>query len=467
MSNENLYILVSEGLDGKWIRKDAGPITRWLKSPGVIEKGQRWMSEHFAPGRWIAEQVSPEYSEQMDVLREVHEQVENWTKDLSNALDRAQDARKLGKPLDAIFWLGQINNRLKLVSNEKNKLEEIQERHLEKYFEEHEENIPDDYFETGEHKIVEAGVLDDLGRQVTTWKFQKAHKLRLREQDLALKNLLGKAKTAVGRTYSSLREMSKALGSGDVSKYLLALQDVSKEQGKFETEFRSIYDKYFASMVARIKSKKQEEATRSSKIKEEADQREKERLEKSPSLIEEPEETPESSIPVTFGPETAPSAPSVPPTLEPVPTTVPATPIGVPASPPPAPPAVEVKKPFIFQEDPNKREEEWRKLTRYKGMPEENAPETVPNTVRSVPPPPPPPPPPPRAKGKKKASELDEMIIKMNHSKFQQELEKSAAAGADSYLLAAMMLKYSEMIDQVDPQKSMELLSIAEGILNG
>jgi methyl coenzyme M reductase subunit C-like uncharacterized protein (methanogenesis marker protein 7) len=63
-------------------------------------------------------------------------------------------------------------------------------------------------------------------------------------------------------------------------------------------------------------------------------------------------------------------------------------------------------------------------------------------------------------------TQIDQMIIKMNHARFYDELKKASTKN-DPYLLAAMMLKYSEMIDEIDPQTSLELLSVAEGILNG
>ena len=78
---------------------------------------------------------------------------------------------------------------------------------------------------------------------------------------------------------------------------------------------------------------------------------------------------------------------------------------------------------------------------------------------------------PPPAKAKKparqraKKSDVDEAMLKTSHAHFYDELEKAAKV-SDPYLLAAMILKYSEQIDDVDPEKSMELLSIAEGILN-
>lgn len=436
LQENSLYIIVSEGSD-KWIKKDAGPITRWLKRPSKMQRGRRWMTEHLAPGRWIGEQVSPEFAQQMNILREVHDQVENWTKDLSNALDRAQDARKLGKPLDAVFWLGQINNRLKLVADEKDKLKSIEEEHLEKYFEEHEEEIPDDYFETGKHRIVEAGILDDLGRQLTTRKFQRAHKLRLKEQDLALKKLLGSAKTIVGRTYTLLREMSKAIGSGDVSRYIQILEIISKQQSNFESEFRAIYEKYFAGMAAKIKEHRKQEEERSAKIKEEAEQRERERLERgiSPEIS--------TSPPISEVPATAPMSGAFPnleieqpPTLDPE-TLEPATREFTPEE-PKSSLLVDLSTPSSQDLPmPSESEDEFERRT----LPSP--------TLRS------------RAK-----TEVENMILRMNHAKFHNELQKAASKN-DPYLLAAMMLKYSEMIDDVDPQKSLELLSIAEGILNG
>lgn len=462
MNENSLFILVSEGPDKDWIRKDAGPITSWWSRPSRLERSKRWVSENLSPGRWIAEKVSPEFAEQMDVLRSVHEQVENWTKDLSNALDKAQDARKLGKPLDSIFWLGQINNRLKLVADEKTKLQDVQDKHLEEYFQTHEENIPDDYFETGKHKIVEAGMLDDLGRQLTTWKFQRAHRNRLKEQDVALKKLLGLAKAAVGRTYALLKDMSVALGTGDIAHYLQSLEKVGKQQASFEAEFRSIYDRYFAAMVERIRAKKKEEAERAKKIKEDAEQRERDRLQQM-----QPQSSGDPSIPVTFDDGT-PSVPTVPsldlPAAQPPQTSKSPEPSKPPQSsvvidvsspssqdlpmskmpvskPPETQPSTERK---LFEESPAGREAEWERRMKKKKVDE------PPPTTRS-----------------KASTEMEQMILKMNHAKFQQELEKAAAAGKDPYFLAAMMLKYSEAIDEVDPQKSLELLSIAEGILNG
>lgn len=454
MSNENsLYILVCEGPGKNWIRKDAGPITRWWKKPGVKEKTKRWLKET-SPTRWVAEQASPDYATHMDTLREVDDQIKIWTDDLSSALDRAEDAKKIGKPLDAIFWLGQINTRLKLISGKKKELEDLEGDYLEKYFGEYEQPLPEDYFSEGEEKLVQAGVLDYLGRRITTHKFEQAHKRRLQEASRALVRLLNLAKIAVGRTQSMLKDMSSARGSGDISRYIQLLEKIGEQQSKFETEFRAIYDRQFAPMVAKIKQRQMEEKERASKITEEANRREKERMQQAGLIPTEP--SPFSTAPTHRMPmaELPPSAPipliqrttpeqlvseEAPISLEPA--TIPESE----AMPVSSESLIEDVSVPSSQELPSAKslEAEWERRMQTKKK------EAPPETVRS------------QAK-----TDMEKMIIKMNHAKFHKELEKASSKN-DPYLLAAMMLKYSEMIDEDDPQKSLELLSIAEGILNG
>jgi len=55
-------------------------------------------------------------------------------------------------------------------------------------------------------------------------------------------------------------------------------------------------------------------------------------------------------------------------------------------------------------------------------------------------------------------------LIKVQHTKFVEELKK-AASNDDPYILAAMVCKYSEHIEDIDPESSLKLIAIAEGIL--
>lgn len=433
---DSLYIIVSEGSD-KWIRKDAGPITRWWKRPSSIERGRRYLSE-ISPSRWVAEQAFPGYKEQMIVLRQVDDQIKEWTKDLSDALDRAQDAKKYGKPLDVLFWLGQINNRLKLVSNKKKDLAAVQEEPFEEYFGETEYGIPDDYFQTGENKIIEAGVVQDVKRWVGTRKLRELHRKRFLEQERALVKLLNLAKSTVNRTYSLLNEMSKARGSGDIDNYIKLLEKVSEQQGRFENEFQSIYERNFADMVSRIKERKKQEEERAIKIREEAEQREKERLERAGLTATE------------IAPQPAPVTETIPSTVQ--------------MEPSKEVPSLDIPAPTIKEREPESGIIFDVSAPSSQDLPISSVPDTTVDedeefgpvtladpTVRS-----------PRYA----TTQIDQMIIKMNHARFYDELKKASTKN-DPYLLAAMMLKYSEMIDEIDPQTSLELLSVAEGILNG
>lgn len=433
---DSLYIIVSEGSD-KWIRKDAGPITRWWKRPSSIERGRRYLSE-ISPSRWVAEQAFPGYKEQMIVLRQVDDQIKEWTKDLSDALDRAQDAKKYGKPLDVLFWLGQINNRLKLVSNKKKDLAAVQEEPFEEYFGETEYGIPDDYFQIGENKIIEAGVVQDVKRWVGTRKLRELHRKRFLEQERALVKLLNLAKSTVNRTYSLLNEMSKARGSGDIDNYIKLLEKVSEQQGRFENEFQSIYERNFADMVSRIKERKKQEEERAIKIREEAEQREKERLERAGLTATE------------IAPQPAPVIETIPSTVQ--------------MEPSKEVPSLDIPAPTIKEREPESGIIFDVSAPSSQDLPISSVPDTTVDedeefgpvtladpTVRS-----------PRYA----TTQIDQMIIKMNHARFYDELKKASTKN-DPYLLAAMMLKYSEMIDEIDPQTSLELLSVAEGILNG
>jgi hypothetical protein len=440
MPNENsIYIIVSD--EDQWIKKDAGSLDRFRndKNREIRDMG-RSIREHLSPIRWTTEKIFSGYQEKMDILREIDDQIKNWTKDLDNALDRAKESKKLGKPLDVIFWLGQINNRLKLVSDKKSQLSDIQDKDTDEYFQETEHGLQDDYFQSGEDKIVQAGIIDDTKRKITTWKIERMYKKRLEEQKRALITLLNLASNTVARVDNFLAHMSKARANGDISLYIQFLGKISEQQSKFELEFKSIYDRQFAPMIARIKENKKLEEERSKKITEEANQREKDRLDK---LVEPPQSILPVTQPMSAIPPTEPKSllVNIPPILLPTPPT----------------PELEPDT-TIFERktpDPNSSKIIDLSTPESQDFPESDMKPTKkvedldisPETIRSA------------------KSNIIKMIIKNNHDKFHKELEKAAIKN-DPYLLAAMLMTYSQKIDEIDPEKSLELLSIAEGILN-
>jgi hypothetical protein len=60
--------------------------------------------------------------------------------------------------------------------------------------------------------------------------------------------------------------------------------------------------------------------------------------------------------------------------------------------------------------------------------------------------------------------ELRRAMLKVQHVRFVEELKK-AASHNDPYLLAAMLAKYSGQIEESDPEASLKLIAITEGVI--
>lgn len=140
----------------------------------------------------------------------------------------------------------------------------------------------------------------------------------------------------------------------------------------------------------------------------------------------EPELEPETQMPATIRPQQA-----IPPESSIEEPSVPDTAVDTPAS-------ETIPSPASFLEAPEPRVEP---------LEEEEKIEPSPVTLRS-----------------RTSQMMKNLLIKLNHTKFVDELNK-AAVHNDPYLMAAMILKYSDQIDDVDPDSSLRLLAIAEGIV--
>lgn len=452
---ETLVLIVAEEKGGEWIRKDAGKIRRLLNNTykGVRDIG-RDVREGVSPMRWISEKVFSGFGEQMEALREVDDQIQNWTHDLDNCLDRAEDAKKQGKLLDVIFWLSQINNRLGLVSAKGKELAGLHEKDLAEFYSETDHGVQDNYFTSGEGKIVEAGIIDGLGRKITNWKMQQMYRKRLADQNRAVKQLIASATMLVNKVENRLAVMSKARANGDIARYMAAITDISKQQAQFEAFFRQQFDAYFSQLVEVLKRREKEIA--------------ESQEEKVPPTVDMVPET------VNMVPETVNMRPEET-GITPMPQTVPGEPYFAPdsdAAPTPQPPAesngpVATRDPVLVdmtqESEPTGGEmfgpaetiDVNQKMLEDKAQPAPQAPAR------------------PKGKNKKKedkaitmrSAEFDMILLKKSHSDFYKELNKAASL-ENPVLLAQMMSKYSEQIEDLDPETSDELLTLAEAILN-
>lgn len=453
MPNENsLMIFVSAGPDGLWIQKDAGTVTRTLNE--FKKKRQdlkRWRKEHVAPMRWMSEKLFGGFGEQMEKLRETDDEIRKWTRDLDNVLDHARDARKQGRYLDVLFWLNQINGRLQIAIERGRELADISDRQIDEFFSKTRHGLQPDYMTSvkpedildpnqkfedviaetlGQSLVAQGGVISDLGRELTTWKMNRAYAKRVAELKRGIEHLFNIAKSTVGHIDALMQHMMSARGKGDIAGYLDGLKRVSLVQSKFEKQFKATYEnKGFKEMVTRMQAR-QAEHNKETKV-------------------------PETVKDFELAPTTIPAAPLS--LVQPPPTQ--SDPVAQPAQSVPQPPMVtpEVMRKNVQAVPPASVSPEQRKVlldvspegedNMYSSEPKLDPanPAEAPSTIRS------------RAK-----TELETIMIKAKHQKFFEELKKES----NPYLIAAMLLKYSEMIDDSDPQKSLELISIAEGIFD-
>lgn len=454
---ENLVLIVAEKKGGQWIRKDAGKIRRLLNDTykGVRDTG-RDLRESVSPMRWISEKVFSGFGEQMEALREVDDQIQNWTHDLDNCLDRAEDAKKQGKILDVVFWLSQINNRLGLVSSKGKELSNLHEKDLAEFYGQTDHGVQEDYFTSGEGKIVEAGIIDGLGRRITNWKMQQMYRKRLADQNRAVKQLLSSATMLVNKVENRLAIMSKARANGDIARYMAAITDISKQQAQFEAFFRQQFDAHFSQLVEALKRREKE-------IAENQAQGVPPTVDMVPETEDMPQDPPEAPPPI---PQTIPAEPYFAPESDALSTPTPQPQPQVPAE---SNGPAGMRDPVLV--DMNQESEPTggemfgpaetidvnQKMLEDKSQP---APQPAPQAKQ-------------KGKGKKKedkaitmrSAEFDMILLKKSHSDFYRELNKAASL-ENPVLLAQMMSKYSEQIEDLDPETSDELLTLAEAILN-
>lgn len=440
----NFMLLIAEGEGKPWIKKDAGGVKRWFNDLGMDFKEMgRGVREKANVGRWVSEKMFGTYGEHMEKLREVDDQIWAWTKDLSNALDRAKDAQSEGKPLDAIFWMSQINNRLKLVVDHGKQVQDLEKEHLDEFYSETDQEVPDDYFASDPDKLVTAGVVNDVGRWMTKRKLDKVYRKKIETQKLALRGLMNSCAATVGMIETHLGALASARASGDIKSYIDVLSKIGRAQGVFETKFRSVFATHFKDMVGRLKARELEER----KLQEQKNQK----------------------IPPTQD-MVAPTQDMIAPTQDMAPVTIPAAPLPEamarpPVQPPPLPQqqksvVLDVSAPVsdnIYTPSTNSflKQNPLKPSSSDSSQDNEIPIELIDPSEEG----------PSMTMRSRSKTELEESILKLNHQKFYAELEKVAGQG-DPYLMAAMMLKYSETIEDSDFEKSLELMNIAEEILN-
>lgn len=384
-----------------------------------------WFREHLSPGgltRWLGEGLVSDYKAKMEVLREVDEKIATWTGQLEGLVHKAKSAVKGRRILDAAILLGEINQKLQLISGEGRKVREIQEEALREYEAEHELEIP-------EHMLPkEAGVMDYFKRR---WIGNKLQSELTAKNIKLLEALLVTAEKVVHAVKSHLKKLGRARDTGRIGEYLDVLSTIGTEQIKFTTEFSKVYNTYFKTLVqAAVAKKKQQE-------KELADY-----MGQVPATENMPIPETERAAPIEMPSEEGDlEVPALEiPALPPIPSTNPA--------------GDTMRSPIAKTVPPAKLE----------SKKDEVVPLPIPHTKPS--------PLPPKEEWEEKAyptkmspvlmKGVKEPVTAMMKNEFVQELLKM---GDDKYLMAAAMAKFSEQLEEWDEEASLELLRMAQKVI--
>ncbi|HVI40976.1 MAG TPA: hypothetical protein VM577_09970 [Anaerovoracaceae bacterium] len=405
-----------------------------------------WLRERL-PGGWargLGERLIGGYKEKMEILRGVDDRVYEWLSDFKQVVNQMRRAAEANRLVDVAILLHNLNtklNNVKQISGEVKKLEDSDVAPFEK---EHEGVLPEeDLFSVDDNGFVsEAGMWSDFKRR---WVAKHLESKERRERSMAIRSLITTAETVADDVEKYLSEMSKARASGDIGAYVDVLNRVSKKQIEFKSKFVPVYNKYLAPVVNKVKEERKAFLDR-------ANRDEAERLHK---LHEEEKKAPEK-IPETVDntmrspvPESEPSASSLAPTNKQhtgVPATesmsIPSVPATEPSSGPVTNPTSSGPSTMIESHPPTELESVYK--VNENGEVEESGPRTMPSAA---------------------STEVERIILKQNHIRFVEEMVKVASSD-DPFIISAMLLKYAEEIEEVDLKKSLELLAIAEGIIN-
>lgn len=469
-----------------------------------------WLRERLTPSSWgrmFGEAGIKGYKEKMDALRSVDDRIFEWVKDLHKLVKKMRQSAKAARYVDVAIYLSQINKRFQNVKSVGKEIQKLTDEDILPFELEHKQDLPsadlfsaddEDEDEDEEGLKSEAG-LSDMKRRWVAKRLE--HDMRAARK-LAIKELLNRTESLVGLAQDKLNDLSSARASGDIGAYIKVIGQISQAQIEFQTYFMPVYKKYLEPLVLRAveeKKKLEEAQTQSPDEVREALGLEprKPQVEKIPEHQEfeldlpggqqlsdpTPQEfeldlpggqqlgdpTPPEASRRIKGPgdlltgETPASAAPAPSPAE----VVPEATIEEPEEP--------VKQYTLRPQEPGRQPGVWET---YK-TPEHHlsAPLVVEGPITQG----------PGKKPKKKkgpivptpvaqptatkapevtaATHLDKILLKTAHQKFVIELFKAADQN-DPYLISAMLVKYAGQIEELDLEKSLQLLAIAEGIIN-
>lgn len=438
----------------------------------VITAGpKQWFREYIDPRSWtrrMGEGLIGDYETKMEKLRKVDERIRQWTADfdgwISNVNTSMKSALKSNRFIDLAILLADFNNKLKKISTAGRELKDLEESSFDEFDQGTHGYIDPSLFNDADDALLsQAGIFDDWRRH---WVAKKLETKKRIERRIALERVVSLAKIIVNKVNGYLDDMAKYRAFGDLGKYIDTIAKISKEQIIFEKTWKQVYKNYFQEMVEKELAK-QEESDRQSKqdqfaIPDEVIHQERTTLPGEPipeATMPEPEapraiadtipELPDLEAPVLPSPEKNISDVSVPTTSqEPIPAQV--VPVETVKQLNPkkkAPPARVIKGPEDLNVAPQPLRQSKKKTPK--------TPETTPAPSVEE----------PKPGENKTAFEVESALLKYQHLQFLGNLINHASM-QDPSMIATLMLKYAEKIDELDPSASIALTKIATALLS-
>lgn len=383
-----------------------------------------WIRETLSPSSWVrmfGESLIGGYKEKMNSLRHIDSGIAIWLKDLDGMVKEMRQAAKNSRYIDVAILLSKLDKRLTAVREAGKEIKQLTDEEILPFELEHKKELPGgQLFNADDGLSSEAGAFDDMKRR---WVAQRLETQMREQRKIAINSLIDKASQLVNNIKDKYNDLGKARASGNIKAYVDTLASVAVAQREFQNDFTPIYRKYLHPLVERAqeeRKKLQEEEAKKTEIKElvskEFENPEKETViapQTSKDLT--PEQTWKNAPGVSdwILNQKQPEKPVIPIVTEPA-------------------------------------------ITKAKKQKKSKAPEEVKPIVESTPT--------ATAVEQPKVAELNSIIFKNSNANFISELIKESRSD-DPYILSAMLIKYAETIEEIDLEKSLKLLAIAEGIL--
>ena len=248
--------------------------------------GEKWYTGSFLDpsqwGRMVGETFRSDYKSKMEALRETDDKIREWSEDLNKIVKKMRKANNSNRIMDVAILLSELNNRLKSIEGESNKLEKLNEtglKELEDSLLENESSYEEDLDIDLLKGLESHAQFEWLKNWKKKWDTATLEKKYRKERRMAINKLIDTANSAVQNVQKMLKDLSKQRKAGDIDKYIKTLSNISKEQNKFKTNFVPVYNTYLKPVVEKTLNVKKTDEEEREKSVQESLEAEKKRIE--------------------------------------------------------------------------------------------------------------------------------------------------------------------------------------------